>query len=68
MRTQRCFGWGGELASEVAFIVLIFGFVYTCFVLVLSTAYLSCIGLFCMYVLANSRQWFILLSMYCVQL
>ena len=55
-------GGGGELASEVAFIVLMFGFVYTCFVLVLLTAYLSCIGLFCMYVLANSRQWFILFS------
>ena len=62
MRTQLYFGWGGELASEVEFIVLMFGFVYTCFVLVLSTAYLSCIGLFCMYVLANSRQWFILFS------
>ena len=55
-------GGAGELASEVAFIVLMFGFVYTCFVLVLSTAYLSCIGLFCMYVLANSRQWFVLFS------
>ena len=68
MRAQLYFGWGGELASEVSFIVLMFDFFYTCFVLVLSTAYLSCIGLFCMYVLANSRQWFILLSMYCVQL
>ena len=48
--------------SEVAFIVLMFGFVYTCIVLVLSTAYLSCMGLFCLYVLANSRQWFILFS------
>ena len=47
--------------SEVAFIVLMFGFVYTCFVLVFSAAYLSCIGLFSMYVLANSRQWFICL-------
>ena len=55
-------GRGGELASEVAFIVLMFGFVYTCFVLVLLTAYLSCIGLFCMYVLAYSKQWFIMFS------
>ena len=38
----------------MAFIVLMFCFVYTCVVLVLSTAYLSCMGLFCMYVLANS--------------
>ena len=68
MRTQLYFGLGGELALEVAFIVLMFDFVYTCFVLVLSTTYLSCIGLFCMYVLANSKQWFILLSFYYVQL
>ena len=47
MRTQLYFGWGGgggggggaKLASEVAFIVLMFGFVHTCVVLVLSTAY-----------------------------
>ena len=32
-------GGGGELASEVAFIVLMFCFVYTCVALVLSTAY-----------------------------
>ena len=62
MRTQLYFGWGGELASEVAFIVLMFGFVHTCVVLVLSTAYLSCMGLFCLYVLANSRQLFILFN------
>ena len=68
MRTRLYFGWGGELASEVPFIILMFCSVYTCIVLVLSTAYLSCIGMFCMYVLANSRQWFILLIMYCVQL
>ena len=30
----------------MAFIVLMFYFVYTCVVLVLSTAYLSCMGLF----------------------
>ena len=47
-------GGEGELASEVAFILLLFCFILV--VLVLSTAYLSCIGLFCMYVLANSRQ------------
>ena len=69
MRTRLYFGWGGgggggggELASEVPFIILMFCFVYTCIVFVLSTAYLSCIGLFCMYVLANSRQLFILFS------
>ena len=68
MRTQLYFGWGGggggggggELASEVAFILHLFCFILV--VLVLSTAYLSCIGLFCMYVLANSRQLFILFS------
>ena len=63
MRTQLYFGWGGgggELASEVAFILLLFCFILA--VLVLLTVYLSCIGLFCMYVLANSRQWFILFS------
>ena len=48
--------------SEVSFIVLMFGFVHTCVVLVLSIAYLSCMGLFCLYVLANSRQWFILFN------
>ena len=36
----------GELASEVAFIILMFFLFYTCVVLVLSTAYLSCMGLF----------------------
>ena len=46
----------------------VFFLFYTCVALVLSTAYLSCMGLFCLYVLANSRQWFILLSMYCDQL
>ena len=53
-------GGGGRVASEVAFVILMFCFVYTCIVLVLSTAYLSCMGLFYLYVLANSRQWFIL--------
>ena len=55
-------GGGGELASEVKFIALMFCFVYTCVVLVLSTAYLSYMGMCCLYVLANSRQWFILFS------
>ena len=55
-------GGGGELASEVVFMVLMFCFVYTCVVLVFSTAYVSCMGLFCMFVLANSRQCFILFS------
>ena len=36
---------GGELASEVAFVSILVLF-YTCVVLVLSTAYLSCTGLF----------------------
>ena len=46
----------------MAFIVLMFGFVHTCVFLVLSTAYLSCMGLFCLYVLANNRKLFILFS------
>ena len=56
--------------SKVEFTVLMFCFVHTCFVLVLvlSINYLPCIGLFCMYVLANSRQWFFCLAMYSVQL
>ena len=47
----------------MAFIVLMFGFVYTYVVLVLSIAYLSCMRLFFfLNVLTNSRQWFILFS------
>ena len=42
-------GGGGELELEVSSITF-------CFVLALLTAYLFCIGLFRMYVLANSRQ------------
>ena len=42
-------GGGGELELEVSSIIF-------CFVLALLTAYLFCIGLFRMYVLANSRQ------------
>ena len=37
---------GGELASEVTFIILMFFLFNTCVVLVLSTAYLSCTRLF----------------------
>ena len=44
----------------MAFILHLFCFILV--VLVLSTAYLSCIGLFCIYVLANSRQLFIVFS------
>ena len=46
----------------MAFIILMFGFVHTCVVLVLSIASLSCMGLFCLYVLANRRQLLILFS------
>ena len=59
-------GGGGELASEVVFIILLF-----CFALYLCCfCFINCslFGTICYYVLANSRQWFILLSMYCVQL
>ena len=49
METQLYFGWGEKLELEVSSIPF-------CFVLALLTAYLFCIGLFRMYVLANSRQ------------
>ena len=53
---------GGELTSEVAFIILMF-----CFVLYLCCfSFINCLlvlyGTICEYVLANSRQWFIFLS------
>ena len=55
METRLYFGWeggggggGGKLELDVSSIIF-------CFVLALSTAYLFCIGLFRMYVLANSR-------------
>ena len=53
---------GGELASEVEFIILMF-----CFVLYLCCfSFINCLlvlyGTIFLYVLANSRQWFILLS------
>ena len=55
-------GGGGERISVGSGIYLTFVLFYTCFVLVLSTAYLSCIRLFCIYVLANSRQLFSMFS------
>ena len=51
------------------FIILMFVLFILVFVLVLSTTYLSCIGLFCMYVLANSRQclfFFFFLCLVCI--
>ena len=47
--TWLYFGWGEKLELEVSSIIF-------CFIFALSTAYLFCIGLFRMYVLANSRQ------------
>ena len=49
METWLYFGWGEKLELEVSSITF-------CFIFALSTAYLFCIGLFRMYVLANSRQ------------
>ena len=49
METRLYFGWGEKLELEVSSITFFF-------VLALLTDYLFCIGLFKMYVLANSRQ------------
>ena len=43
------FGWGEKLELEVSSIIF-------CFVLALLTAYLFCIGLYRMHVLADIRQ------------
>ena len=46
METWLYFGWREKLELEVSSIIF-------CFVLALLTAYLLCIGLFRMYILAN---------------